>query len=122
MSYPFQKFEEALHIEDRLGYDELGAVSFSKGCYPGQEIVARARYLGKVKRGPLSLRLAEDPGIAAGERVDLLRDGEWSPGTLIDGSVLSDGTARLFVVAAREPDAPATVLRHGGRDYGSATT
>ncbi len=28
----------------------LGAVSFNKGCYPGQEIVARSQYLGKVKR------------------------------------------------------------------------
>ena len=28
----------------------VGGVSFTKGCYPGQEIVARAQYLGKVKR------------------------------------------------------------------------
>ena len=28
----------------------LGGVSFNKGCYPGQEIVARSHYLGKVKR------------------------------------------------------------------------
>lgn len=28
----------------------LGGVSFTKGCYPGQEVVARTKYLGKVKR------------------------------------------------------------------------
>ena len=28
----------------------VGGVSFTKGCYPGQEIVARAQYLGKIKR------------------------------------------------------------------------
>ena len=28
----------------------IGGVSFTKGCYPGQEIVARTKYLGKVKR------------------------------------------------------------------------
>lgn len=28
----------------------IGAVSFTKGCYPGQEIVARTQYLGKLKR------------------------------------------------------------------------
>jgi folate-binding Fe-S cluster repair protein YgfZ len=28
-------------------------VSFAKGCYPGQEIVARTRYLGKLKRNPV---------------------------------------------------------------------
>lgn len=33
-----------------LNMDLTGAVSFSKGCYPGQEIVARTRYLGKLKR------------------------------------------------------------------------
>ncbi|MEM9531122.1 MAG: hypothetical protein AAGA23_09385 [Pseudomonadota bacterium] len=38
-------------IPQMLGLDSLGAVSFSKGCYPGQEIVARARHLGRVKRG-----------------------------------------------------------------------
>ncbi|WP_217619511.1 folate-binding protein YgfZ, partial [Achromobacter sp. GbtcB20] len=28
----------------------LGGVNFKKGCYPGQEIVARSQYLGKLKR------------------------------------------------------------------------
>jgi folate-binding Fe-S cluster repair protein YgfZ len=28
----------------------VAGVSFSKGCYPGQEIVARTQYLGKIKR------------------------------------------------------------------------
>jgi folate-binding Fe-S cluster repair protein YgfZ len=31
-------------------FEQLGAVSFHKGCYPGQEIIARTQYLGKVKR------------------------------------------------------------------------
>jgi folate-binding Fe-S cluster repair protein YgfZ len=33
-----------------LNLDQIGAVSFTKGCYPGQEIVARAHHLGRVKR------------------------------------------------------------------------
>ena len=36
----------------------VGGVSFSKGCYPGQEIVARTQYLGKVKRRTYRARLA----------------------------------------------------------------
>jgi folate-binding protein YgfZ len=36
----------------------VGGVSFSKGCYPGQEIVARTQYLGKVKRRTFRARLA----------------------------------------------------------------
>jgi folate-binding protein YgfZ len=37
-------------IPQMLNLSEAGAVSFSKGCYTGQEIVARMEYLGKLKR------------------------------------------------------------------------
>lgn len=44
------------HIPQMLNIDQLGGVSFTKGCYTGQEIVARTHYLGKSKR---QLRLGE---------------------------------------------------------------
>ncbi|MCP5278764.1 MAG: folate-binding protein YgfZ [Thiobacillus sp.] len=37
-------------VPQMANMEVLGGVSFSKGCYPGQEIVARSQYLGKVKR------------------------------------------------------------------------
>jgi tRNA-modifying protein YgfZ len=37
-------------VAQMLNLDRLGAVSFTKGCFPGQEIVARAHHLGRVKR------------------------------------------------------------------------
>jgi len=37
-------------VAQMLNLDRLGAISFSKGCYPGQEIVARMHYLGNLKR------------------------------------------------------------------------
>jgi folate-binding protein YgfZ len=37
-------------IPQMLNLELLGAVAFDKGCYPGQEIVARSQYLGQVKR------------------------------------------------------------------------
>jgi tRNA-modifying protein YgfZ len=37
-------------VPQMLNLEVLGAVNFTKGCYPGQEIVARTHYLGKVKR------------------------------------------------------------------------
>ena len=46
-----------------LNYEELGAINFNKGCYTGQEIVARMHYRGKAKKKsfPLLLPLpAED--------------------------------------------------------------
>jgi folate-binding Fe-S cluster repair protein YgfZ len=33
-----------------LNVDKLGGISFDKGCYTGQEIIARTHYLGKSKR------------------------------------------------------------------------
>ncbi|WP_198019581.1 folate-binding protein YgfZ [Pseudogulbenkiania sp. MAI-1] len=37
-------------VPQMINMDVLGGISFKKGCYPGQEIVARTQYLGKVKR------------------------------------------------------------------------
>lgn len=37
-------------IPQMTNLDLIDGVSFSKGCYPGQEIVARTRYIGKIKR------------------------------------------------------------------------
>lgn len=37
-------------IPQMLNWDQLGGISFDKGCYTGQEIVARTHFLGKVKR------------------------------------------------------------------------
>lgn len=42
----------------------IGAVSFSKGCYPGQEIVARTQYLGKLKRRMSLVHIDADLGTA----------------------------------------------------------
>lgn len=44
------------YIPQMLNIDKLGGISFNKGCYTGQEIVARMHYLGKNKR---ELALAE---------------------------------------------------------------
>lgn len=38
-------------IPQMLNLDKLGGISLNKGCYTGQEIVARTHYLGKAKRG-----------------------------------------------------------------------
>lgn len=46
-----------LFIPQMLNLQALGAVSFKKGCYTGQEIVARMQYLGKLKRRLYRLHL-----------------------------------------------------------------
>ena len=109
-------------IPQMLGYEQIGAVSFTKGCYPGQEIVARARYLGKVKRQPVILTADIDNRISNGDRVELERDGSWVNGTVIDSARDADGLSHLFVVTSAEPEPPIREFRHDGRTYRCATT
>ncbi len=59
----------------------VAGVSFSKGCYPGQEIVARTQYLGKVKRRMFRARQAANA--APGTQVYAPETGEQHCGTLV---------------------------------------
>ncbi len=38
------------HIPQHLNLDQKGVIDLKKGCYPGQEIIARLHYLGKIKK------------------------------------------------------------------------
>ena len=52
-------------VPQMINYELVGGVNFKKGCYPGQEIVARSQYLGKLKRRTALATIA-DPAAAAG--------------------------------------------------------
>jgi len=52
-----------------LNLDLLDAISFDKGCYPGQEIVARTHYKGATKRR--ALRFSCDKAVDVGDKVSL---------------------------------------------------
>jgi folate-binding protein YgfZ len=49
-------------VAQMLNYELIGGVSFNKGCYPGQEIVARTQYLGKLKKRMYRVRLSAEAG------------------------------------------------------------
>ncbi|MEX0373784.1 CAF17-like 4Fe-4S cluster assembly/insertion protein YgfZ [Spiribacter pallidus] len=54
-------------IPTMLNLDALGGIRYDKGCYPGQEVVARLHYRGQLKRQMYRLALedaAPDPGAA----------------------------------------------------------
>jgi folate-binding protein YgfZ len=63
-------------VPQMVNLETLGGVDFRKGCYPGQEIVARAQYRGQVKRR--MVRLPAPPG----ERLQ--------PGQEFNGGVVVD--------------------------------
>lgn len=55
-------------VPQMINYELVGGVNFKKGCYPGQEIVARSQYLGKLKR---RTTLVTIPGATASAGMEL---------------------------------------------------
>ncbi|MCC6659030.1 MAG: folate-binding protein YgfZ [Rhodocyclaceae bacterium] len=75
-------------VPQMANLDLIGGVSFTKGCYPGQEVVARTKYLGKVKRRTYRAHL----------------DGSCpSPGTDLYSPDLPDQSCGKVVAAAPSP-------------------
>ena len=74
-------------VPQMMNLERIGGVNFKKGCYPGQEIVARSHYLGKLKRRAFLLSgdaamapaqevfWSEDPGQPAGVLARTAADG-----------------------------------------------
>jgi len=58
-----------LFIPQMINLQAVGGVSFKKGCYTGQEIVARMQYLGKLKRRLYRLRVASEQPPAPGSEL-----------------------------------------------------
>jgi folate-binding protein YgfZ len=56
-------------VPQMVNLDALGGISFKKGCYTGQEIVARTHYLGSVKRRTQLAHLATDNAPKAGDAI-----------------------------------------------------
>ena len=46
-----------------LNYESVGGVSFKKGCYPGQEVVARSQFRGTLKRRAYLLHSQDQPHV-----------------------------------------------------------
>lgn len=68
-------------VPQMINLDALGGINFKKGCYTGQEIVARTHYLGKVKRRTWIAKLAagNTPPQAGGQLLDAQQQdaGQW---------------------------------------------
>jgi folate-binding protein YgfZ len=63
-----------LFVSQMLNLDVLEGIAFDKGCYTGQEIIARAHYRGRVKRRLQRFATEEQRNLQPGDRV-LLSDG-----------------------------------------------
>ena len=78
-------------VPQMLNYEVLGGVDFHKGCYPGQEVVARSQYRGNVKRR--SFLFETDASTSAGEDVFHSDDPAQPAGKVVNAAAQPAGTA-----------------------------
>jgi folate-binding protein YgfZ len=84
-------------VPQMLNYESVGGVNFKKGCYPGQEIVARSQFRGTLKRRAFVVR-ADGP-MAAGDEVFLADDDSQPVGTVVQAAPAPHGGFDAIVSA-----------------------
>ncbi|XYJ08549.1 CAF17-like 4Fe-4S cluster assembly/insertion protein YgfZ [Telluria sp. B2] len=83
-------------VPQMVNLELLGGVNFKKGCYPGQEIVARSQYLGKLKRRT-SLATVENAAARAGDEVFSTADPDQPCGMVVNAAPNGLGGADMLV-------------------------
>ncbi len=82
-------------VPQMINFEVLGGVNFRKGCYPGQEIVARSQYLGKLKRRMLPA-VVDATGVAPGAEVYASTDATQPCGQIVNAEA-RDGRTHCLV-------------------------
>ena len=85
-------------VPQMVNLELIGGVSFKKGCYPGQEIVARTHYLGKVKRR-MYRGHADVDALVAGTSVYAPETGDQACGTVVSCAPAAQGGVDLLFSA-----------------------
>lgn len=83
-------------VAQMLNLDVLGAIAFDKGCYTGQEVIARAHYRGRVKRRLQRFRSRRPLDLKPGDSGELA-DGRAF--TVVEAVCLEDGRCEFLAVA-----------------------
>lgn len=78
-----------LFVPQMLNYESIGGVNFKKGCYPGQEVVARSQFRGTLKRRAFIVHA--DSEIHAGDEVFAASDAEQATGTVVQSAPAPQG-------------------------------
>ena len=76
-------------VPQMLNYESVGGVNFKKGCYPGQEVVARSQFRGTLKRRAYIAHT--DALLAVGDEVFQTSDPEQPCGTVVQTAPAPDG-------------------------------
>ena len=93
-------------VPQMVNLDLIGGLSYSKGCYPGQEIVARTHYLGKLKQRMYRASVAAPA--APGDKLYCAELGDQSAGMVVTAVRTADGRHEVLAVmqAAHAQSAP----------------
>jgi hypothetical protein len=83
-------------VPQMINFELLGGVNFKKGCYPGQEVVARSQYLGKLKRR-MALATVDNAAALPGEEVYSSADPDQPCGMIVNAAVNGAGGADVLV-------------------------
>jgi folate-binding protein YgfZ len=96
-------------VPQMINLHALGGISFNKGCYTGQEVVARMHYLGTLKRRMFRARIEENVAVKPGDPVHRPGAGD-GVGTVVAAVPSPDGGRELLAVIQLE-SAPGGELR-----------
>ena len=88
-------------VPQMANFELVGGVSFKKGCYPGQEIVARTQYRGILKKR-MALAHVEGATPTPGQSVYSPAFGDQSAGTVVNAAAAPEGGHDFLVVAQLE--------------------
>ena len=78
-------------VPQMLNLDALNGINFKKGCYTGQEIVARTHYLGKIKRRTLLAHIETETCPQAGDALQLQGQNEEAIGQIVRAAPAPQG-------------------------------
>jgi len=85
-------------IPQMANLELIQGVSFKKGCYPGQEIVARMQYLGKLKQRMYRFSTADERNCQPGNILYAHEFGEQSAGTIVDAQPAPGGGMDILAI------------------------
>jgi len=108
-----QPLYEAL-VPQMLNYESVGGVNFKKGCYPGQEVVARSQFRGTLKRRAYIVR--GDAPMEAGQAVFSALDAEQDCGVVVQAAAEPAGAGWVAIAALQVSAAQEAALTLGGPD------
>ncbi|NMH58944.1 YgfZ/GcvT domain-containing protein [Alteromonas ponticola] len=87
-------------VPQMINLQALDAIDFKKGCYMGQEVIARTRYLGKNKRAAMIFKLDGSHKVNPADPIELQLGENWRKGgVVVRSAALPDETWLLAVVA-----------------------